>query len=109
MSIAGVWTFTSSFFTVEKSIILSNGTQGQAWKVEPGMPDLEANLVGKYLGVDLQVKGRNLVKPREERMVCVAQKYANTIMGVTRSSSPYSMGEMRYTSYTVCGGSHGVV
>ena len=48
------------------------------------MPDLEAKLVGKYLGVDLQVKGRNLVKPREERMVCVLQKYANPIMGVTR-------------------------
>ena len=59
--------------SVEKTIILSNGTQGQAWKIEPGMPDLEANLVGKYLGVDLKVKGRNLVKPREERMVCVAQ------------------------------------
>ena len=25
--------------SIEKTIILSNGTQGQAWKIEPGMPD----------------------------------------------------------------------
>ena len=77
--------------SVEKTIILSNGTQGQAWKIEPGTPDLESNLVGKYLGVELQVKGRNLVKPREDCMVCVAQKYANTIMGVTRSGLDRSL------------------
>ena len=77
--------------SVEKTIILSNGAQGQAWKIEPGMADLEAHLVGKYLGVDVQVRGRNLVKPREERMVCVAQKYANTIMGVTRAGLDRSL------------------
>ena len=58
---------------------------GQVWKVEPGTPDLEATLAGKYLGVDIQVKGRNLVKPREERMLQIAKKYASTIMGVTRA------------------------
>jgi len=77
--------------SVEKTIILSCGTQGHTWKIEPGTPDLESNLVGKYLGVELQVKGRNLVKPREDRMVCVAQNYANTIMGVTRSGLDRSL------------------
>ena len=71
--------------SIEKTIILSNGPQGQVWKVEPGTPDLEASLVGKYLGVDIQVKGRNLVKSREERMIGIAQKYAYTIMGITRA------------------------
>jgi len=44
--------------SVEKTIILSNGAQGQTWKIEPGTPDLESNLVGKYLGVELQVKAK---------------------------------------------------
>ena len=65
--------------SIEKTVILSNGRVGQVWKVEPGTPDLEATLAGKYLGVDIQVKGRNLVKLQ------IAQKYANTIMGVTRA------------------------
>ena len=42
-------------------------------------------MVGKYLGVDIQVKGRNLIKAREERMIGIAQKYASTIMGITQS------------------------
>ena len=71
--------------SVKKTVILSNGQEGQVWKVEPGTPDLEATLVGKYLGVEIQVKGRNLVKSREERMLNIAQKYAHTIMGVTRA------------------------
>ena len=71
--------------SIEKTVILSNGQEGQVWKVELGTPDLEATLVGKYLGVDVQVKGRNLVKAREERMLKIAQNYANTIMGVTRA------------------------
>ena len=97
--------------SVKKTIILSNGTQGQAWKIEPGTPDLESNLVGKYLGVELQVKGRNLVKLREERMVCVKIRYhgSHKIWTRSNSSSPYPMGEMCYTSYTVCGGIHGVI
>ena len=77
--------------SIEKTIILFNGMQGQAWKVEPGTPDLEASLVGKYLGVGIQVKGRNLVKPREERMIGIAQKYTNTIMGITRSGLDRSL------------------
>ena len=54
--------------SVEKTAILSNGQEGQVWKVELGTPDLEATLVGKYLGVEIQVKGRNLA--RLERRVC---------------------------------------
>ena len=42
-------------------------------------------LVGKYLGIDIQVKGRNLIKGREEKMVAVAQKYANAIIGLSRN------------------------
>ena len=71
--------------SIEKTIIPSNGPKGQVWKVEQGTSDLEAALVGKYLGVNIQVKGTNIIKAREERMIGIAQKYANTIMGIARS------------------------
>ena len=52
--------------SIEKTIIPSNGPKGQVWKVEQGTSDLEAALVGKYLGVNIQVKGTNIIKAREE-------------------------------------------
>ena len=70
---------------VSKTVILSNGPANTAWSVDENKPGLEAVLVGKYLGIDLQVKGRNLVKAREDKMISIAQSYAHTIMGVTRS------------------------
>ena len=39
----------------------------------------------KYLGVEIQVKGRNLIKHNESKMITVATNYAHTIMGVTRT------------------------
>ena len=47
--------------------------------------NLEATLMGKYLGVKIQVKGQNLIKHRKGKMIKVAIKYAPTIMGVTRT------------------------
>ena len=58
--------------SIEKTIIPSNGPKGQVWKVEQGTSDLEAALVGKYLGVNIQVKGTNIIKAREERMIGIA-------------------------------------
>ena len=48
---------------VSKTVILSNGPAQTAWTVDDDEPGLEAVLVGKYLGIDLQVKGRNLLRP----------------------------------------------
>ena len=67
---------------VSKTIILTNGPEDSSWLVSEDEPELEALLVGKYLGVDIQVKGRNLVKAR---MLAVARSYAHTIIGLTRS------------------------
>ena len=41
--------------------------------------------MGKYLGVEIQVKGWNLTEPCESKMITIATKYAHTIMGVTRT------------------------
>ena len=70
---------------VEKTVILTKGPTGTSWKVSDNDPILEAVLVGKYLGIDIQVKGRNLIKGREEKMVATAQRYANAIIGLSRN------------------------
>ena len=53
-------------------------------KVSETEPTLEAALTAKYLGVEVGVKGRNLVKAREAKMIQTARAYAHTIMGCTR-------------------------
>ena len=70
---------------VEKTVILSSGPVGGRWVVSGDEPSLEASLVAKYLGVDLSIKGCNLVKALEARMISTAQAYAHTIMGCTRT------------------------
>ena len=70
---------------VDKTVILTAGDNSCTWKVDDDSPDLIATLVAKYLGVSLSVKGRNLVKAREEKMVSSARAFAHTIMGLTQS------------------------
>ena len=70
---------------VEKTVILSSGPVGGRWVVSGDEPSLEASLIAKYLGVDLSIRGRNLVKPPEARMISTARAYAHTIMGCTRT------------------------
>ena len=70
---------------VDKTVILTAGDNSSTWKVDDDSPDLIASLLVKYLGVSLSVKGRNLVKAREEKMVSSARAFAHTIMGLTRS------------------------
>ena len=70
---------------VEKTVILSSGPVGGRWVVSGDEPSLEASLIAKYLGVDLSIRGRNLVKAREARMISTARAYAHTIMGCTRT------------------------
>ena len=43
---------------VEKTVMLTTRPSGTSWKVSENDPSLEALLVGKYLGIDIQVKGR---------------------------------------------------
>jgi len=69
---------------VEKTVILSYGSNQNSWRVSDSGPDIEAALVAKYLGVDISVQGRNLIKPRESVMIGSARAYAHTIMGCTR-------------------------
>ena len=70
---------------VEKTVMLTSGPSGTSWKVTDDNPCVEAVLVGKYLGIEIQVKGRNLIKGREGKMVSIAQKYANAVIGLSRN------------------------
>ena len=45
---------------------------------------MESALIAKYLGVEVGMKGRNLVIAREAKMIQTARAYAHTIMGCTR-------------------------
>ena len=76
---------------VEKTVILAYGTNQNRWKVTEGEPDIEQALVAKYLGIDVNIQGRNLIKPRESKMIGGARTYAHTIMGCTRSGLDRSL------------------
>ena len=47
-------------------------------------PDLEAVIASKYIGIDIQFKGRNLIKEGEVWMIKSALKYSHTIKGFSR-------------------------
>ena len=70
---------------VEKTVILAYGTNQNSWKVTEGEPDIEEAMVAKYLGIEINIQGRNLIKPRKSKMIGGARTYAHTIMGCTRS------------------------
>ena len=42
---------------VDKTVVLSYGTNQNAWKVSDTDPDIEATLVARYLGVDITLQG----------------------------------------------------
>ena len=54
---------------VEKTVILAYGTNQNRWKVTEGEPDIEQALVAKYLGIEVNIQGRNLIKPCESKMI----------------------------------------
>ena len=68
---------------VEKTVILAYGTNQNRWKVTEGEPDIEQALVAKYLGIEVNIQGRNLIK--KFKMIGGARTYAHPIMGCTQS------------------------
>ena len=69
---------------IEKSVVLTSGAKDTKWSVTEGDSDLVAVISAKYLGITVQVKGRNLNKKREVSMISVAKKYAHVIMRFSR-------------------------
>ena len=70
---------------VDNTVVLTAGSRESTWKVDDEGPELEVSLVAKYLGASFSVKGRNLIKAREEKMISSACVFAHTILRLTRS------------------------
>ena len=61
---------------VDKTIMLASGTQDISWHISGDDLPPEVSLVAKYLGIDISIKGRNLIKSREIKMISTATRYA---------------------------------
>ena len=59
---------------LEKTVMLSMGPDNTFWNFSFEEPNLEMAIVGKYLGIEINVKGRNLIKSREKKMISIARK-----------------------------------
>ena len=67
---------------ISKTYIISNATYDINWAVNS--ETIEEILVAKYLGVKLQLRGRNIIGQYEEIMIKRAMSYAYAIMNLTR-------------------------
>ena len=67
---------------VKKTVMLTSGLSGTSWKVTHDNPCVEAVLVSKYLGIDIQVKSEQRLR-EEDGGSC--QKYANAVIGLSRN------------------------
>ena len=69
--------------SIPKTYILSNASYEVSWSIDDAT--VEEVLVAKYLGVNIRVRGRNLIGLYETEIVKRAQNYAYTIMNLTRT------------------------
>ena len=65
-----------------KTYIISNATYDINWSVNS--ETIEEILVAKYLGVKMQLRGRNIIGQYEEIMIKRPMSYAYAIMNLTR-------------------------
>ena len=64
--------------------MLSMGPDNMSCNLSSEELNLEMPIIGKYLGIEINVKGRNLIKSREKKMISTARNYAQTIFGCTK-------------------------
>ena len=51
---------------VEKMVMLSTGPDNMSWNISSDEPNHEMLPVGKYLGIEINVKGRNLIRSKKK-------------------------------------------
>ena len=69
---------------VSKTYLLTNGPRTRVWKVGDSGGTLQETVVAKYLGINIQVRGRHILQ-REKDIVSTAKRYAFSILGMTRA------------------------
>ena len=70
--------------SVGKSFVLTTGDPGKKWRIGNSEDTLEESLTAKYLGVNIQLRGRCILR-REKDVVSSARRYAHSIMSLTRA------------------------
>ena len=70
--------------------IQSNGPKNRRWKIGESGDYLQETLIAKYLGINIQLRGRNTIR-REKDIVSSARRYAHTILSITRAGLDRSM------------------
>ena len=67
--------------STSKTFILSNVLNEVSWTYE--LETIEETLVAKYLGVDIQIRGRRVLCNYKETMISRALSYAYSILGLS--------------------------
>ena len=47
---------------VEKTVMLSSGPENSSWNISSDNPTLNVSVVGKDIPIEINIKGRNLIK-----------------------------------------------
>ena len=63
---------------------MSTGPVDRSWRIGKTDDYLEESLLAKYLGINLQLRGRNILK-HEQDIVKIARRYAFSILSLTRA------------------------
>ena len=74
---------TDMALSVSKTFMLTTGARNQSWKIGDSSDTLEESLVAKYLGINIQLRGRNTLQ-REKDMVKIGRRHAHAILSLTR-------------------------
>ena len=53
---------TDMYLSVSKTFMLTTGARNQSWKIGDSADTLEESLVAKYLGINIQLRGRNTLQ-----------------------------------------------
>jgi len=73
----------SMTLSVSKTFVLTTGPKDKTWKIGDSGEELKETLVAKYLGINLQLRGRHTLG-REQDITGIARRYAHTILSITR-------------------------
>ena len=76
--------------SVSKTFVLTTGPRARTWKIGDSGETLQETLVAKYLGVNIQLRGRHTLK-REQDIISTARKYAFLILSITRAGLDRSL------------------
>ena len=76
--------------SVSKTFVLTTGPRARTWKIGDSGETLQETLVAKYLGVNIQLRGRHTLK-REQDIISTARRYAFSILSITRAGLDRSL------------------